>query len=57
MKRHPKRRFCCRSIKRFNTCACTDMSRADTISSQINNLGFKAMALPIEIRCCCPPEN
>ena len=39
-----------RLISRFNTCACTETSSAETDSSQIMNLGFKASARAMQIR-------
>ena len=42
---------------RFITCACTETSSAETGSSAMIKLGFKANALAKPILCLCPPEN
>ena len=46
-----------RSSSRFNICAWTETSRAETISSQIKSLGRMASDRAIEIRWHWPPEN
>ena len=47
----------CRSIIRLITWAWIDTSSAETGSSPIIRLGFKASARAIQIRWRCPPEN
>lgn len=48
MKTYVRPSSCCRSCSRFSTCACTDLSSAETASSQTTNFGESASARDVD---------
>ncbi len=57
MNRYVSDRRSRRSASRFNTCACTETSRADTGSSSTTNSGSTDRARAMPARCRWPPDS
>ncbi len=49
--------FSCNSNIKFNICACTETSSAETGSSATTRRGLSASARAMPMRCRCPPLN